>query len=95
MAHRRRFEVPQTKQGTGGQSESEVRSWDGRSQRNVDVLGLGEEVGQEDLVMLAASDGVEGLNGGEEVAAECQARLHIHQGQRCLCRDGERALTKE
>jgi hypothetical protein len=75
LAHAREFVVTQTKLGIGRQSESEVRSWDSRSECHVDVLGLGEEVGQEDLVVLAAGDGVEGLNGGEEVAAECQHRL--------------------
>ena len=33
------------------------------------LLGLGKEVGEEDLVMLAARDGVEGLDRGEEITA--------------------------
>jgi hypothetical protein len=35
----------------------------------MDVLGLSKEVGEEDLVVLSARDGVEGLNGSEEITA--------------------------
>jgi hypothetical protein len=35
------------------------------------LLGLGKEVGEEDLVVLSARDGVEGLDRSEEIT-ECQ-----------------------
>ena len=38
-----------------------------------DLLGLGEEVGKEDLVVLALGNRVEGLRWGEEVAAVSDA----------------------
>jgi hypothetical protein len=39
---------------------------------NENVLRLGEEVGEQDLVVLAIGDGIEGLDGCEEVASKCQ-----------------------
>lgn len=39
----------------------------GRRNIEMDVLGLSKEVGEEDLVVLSARDGVEGLDGSKEI----------------------------
>ncbi len=43
---------------------------------SLDSLGLGEEVGEEDLVVLAAGNRVEGLRGGEEVTEDQHVQGH-------------------
>jgi hypothetical protein len=41
----------------------------GQDEKRRSILGLGKEVGEEDLVVLSARDGVESLDGSEEVTA--------------------------
>ena len=51
--------------------------------RRKSLLGLGEEVGEEDLVVLAARDWVESLDGGEEITGSQQSHSQTgdtHQG---------------